>query len=112
MSVNGEQTLAEDIADLTGVTTSFMAYQASLHGKPGPTVNGFTADQQFFIAFGQNWSSKTRDAALRQQVLTDVHAPAKYRSYEVRNVDEWYEAFGVKSGEKLYLSPDQRVHVW
>jgi putative endopeptidase len=112
VSVNGEQTLAEDIADLAGATTSFMAYQASLHGKPGPTVNGFTADQQFFIAFGQNWANRSREAALRQQVLTDVHAPARYRSYEVRNVDDWYKAFDVKPDEKLYLVPDQRVHVW
>jgi len=112
VSVNGEQTLAEDIADLAGVTASFAAYHASVNGKPGPTVDGFSADQQFFVAFGQNWSSKTRDAALRQQVLTDVHAPAKYRADEVRNVDAWYESFVVKPGETLYLSPADRVHVW
>jgi len=112
LPVNGEQTLAEDIADLAGVTASFDGYHASLNGKPGPTQNGFTADQQFFIAFGQNWASKPREAALRQQVLTDVHAPSQYRSDTIRNLDAWYSAFDVKPGETLYLAPAERVHVW
>ena len=112
LAVNGEQTIAENIADLAGITASFDAYHASMNGKSGPEQNGFTADQQFFIAFGQNYANKVRDASLRQQVLTDVHSPAQYRALEVRNLDAWYSAFDVKPGQQLYLAPDQRVHVW
>jgi putative endopeptidase len=112
LAVNGEQTLGEDIADLAGLTASFDGYHASLNGKKAPDQDGFTPDQQFFIAFGQNWATKARPAALRQQVMTDVHAPAQYRADEVRNVDAWYGAFDVKPNEELYLPPAERVHVW
>lgn len=110
--VNGRQTLAEDIADVAGIAASFDGYHASLNGKAAPQQDGFTGDQQFFIAFGQNWARKTRPAALRQQVLTDEHAPGEYRAATVRNVDEWYKAFKVKQGEKLYLPESERVKIW
>src|SRR5208283_450636 len=90
ISVNGKQTIAENIADLAGLSAAYDGYHASLAGKAAPTQDGFTGDQQFFIAFGQNWTSKTREAALRQQVLTDPHAPAQYRADTVRNLDSWY----------------------
>src|SRR5271156_2481857 len=80
ISVNGKQTLAENIADLGGISAAYDGYHAALEGKPAPVQDGFTGDQQFFIAFGQNWGSKTREAALRQQVATDPHAPAQYRA--------------------------------
>jgi len=110
--VNGQQTLAEDIADVAGISAAYDGYHASLQGKPAPVQHGFSGDQQFFIAFGQNWASKTRPAALRQQVLTDPHAPGEYRAYTVRNINAWYPAFKVKAGEKLYLGPDARVRIW
>jgi putative endopeptidase len=112
VSVNGEQTLGEDIADLAGISAAYDGYHAALDGKPAPMQDGFTGDQQFFIAFGQNWGSKIREQALRQQVLTDPHAPAQYRAETVRNVDAWYKAFDVKPGETLYLPPDERVVIW
>jgi putative endopeptidase len=112
ISVNGKQTLAENIADNAGVAASYDAYHASLNGKPAPVQDGFSGDQQFFIAFGQNWGSKTREEALRQQVLTDGHAPAEYRADGVRNADAWYPAFNVQPGEKLYLAPPDRVQIW
>jgi len=112
LSVNGKQTLAEDIADVGGLGDAFDAYQASLAGKPAPVQDGFSGDQQFFIAFGQNWGSKSRDAALRDQVMTDPHAPAHYRAFTVRNIPAWYAAFDVQPGDKLYLAPDQRVRLW
>ena len=74
--------------------------------------DGFTGDQQFFIAFGQNWGAKTRDAALRQQVMTDPHSPGEYRADTVRNIDAWYLAFNVQPGERLYLAPAERVRIW
>ena len=112
VSVNGEQTLAENIADVAGISAAYDGYRASLAGKAAPEQDGFTGDQQFFIAFGQNWASKTREAALRQQVLTDGHAPARYRAATVRNIDAWYAAFRVEDGRKLYLAPGDRVRIW
>lgn len=110
LSLNGKQTLAENIADVAGISAAYDGYKAS--GQVAPTVEGFTSDQQFFIAFGQNWGEKVRDAALRQQVLTDPHSPGEYRSLTVRNIDAWYAAFDAKPGENLYLAPDQRVRIW
>jgi putative endopeptidase len=112
LHVNGPQTIDEDIADLGGVAAAFEAYHDALNGKTAPKIDGFTGDQQFYIAFGQNWGSKARSAALRRQVLTDPHAPAEFRADTVRNSDAWYTAFDVKLGEKLYLPSDQRVRIW
>ena len=112
LHVNGQQTLAENIADVAGISAAYDGYHASLKGKAAPVQHGFSGDQQFFIAFGQNWASKVRSAALRQQVLTDPHAPGEYRAATVRNIDAWYPAFSVKPGEKLYLDPDARVRIW
>ena len=112
LHVNGRQTIDEDIADLGGVAAAYEAYHDSLNGQAAPKIDGFAGDQQFFIAFGQNWASKVRQAALRRQVLTDPHAPAKFRAATVRNSDAWYEAFDVKPGQTLYLSPDKRIRIW
>ncbi|MFY9746611.1 MAG: M13 family metallopeptidase [Acidobacteriaceae bacterium] len=110
--VNGKQTIDENIADLGGIAAAYDGYRASQHGAEGPEQNGFTGDQQFFIAFGQNWGSRSREAALRRQILTDAHSPAQYRADTVRNSDAWYKAFDVKPGETLYLAPDDRIHIW
>jgi putative endopeptidase len=112
LHVNGEQTLAENIADVAGISAAYDGYHAALQGKEPPVQDGFNGDQQFFIAFGQNWASKTRDAALRQQIMTDPHAPGMYRSDTVRNIDAWYPSFDVRPGEKLYLDKDARVRIW
>jgi len=112
LHVNGKQTLGEDIADVSGLTAAYAAYHLSLDGKPAPAIDGLSGDQRFFIAFGQDWRSKIRDAALRQRIATDVHAPAQFRAQTVRNIDAWYAAFDVAQGEKLYLAPDQRVKIW
>jgi putative endopeptidase len=112
LSVNGKQTLAEDIADVAGLSAAYDGYHAALQGKSAPVEHGFTGDQQFFIAFGQNYASQERPAALRQQVLNDPHAPAEYRAETVRNADAWYAAFGVQPGQSLYLAPPDRVQIW
>jgi putative endopeptidase len=112
LHVNGPQTIDEDIADLGGVMAAHEAYHDSLNGIAAPKIDGFTGDQQFFIAFGQNWGSKMRPAALRRQVLTNPHAPAQFRAATVRNADAWYRVFDVKPGEALYLPPDKRVRIW
>jgi putative endopeptidase len=112
LHLNGKQTLAENIADVAGISAAYDGYHTALKGKPAPVQDGFSGDQQFFIAFGQDWASKVRPAALRQQVLTDPHSPGEYRADTVRNIDAWYPAFDVKPGEKLYLAPDARVRIW
>jgi endothelin-converting enzyme/putative endopeptidase len=112
LSVNGKQTLAENIADVAGISAAYDGYRAALAGKTAPMQEGFSGDQQFFIAFGQNWASKAREATLRRQVLTNEHSPAQFRADTVRNIDAWYSTFDVKPGEKLYLAPADRVRIW
>jgi len=112
LSVNGKQTIGENIADVAGLAAAYDGYRASLAGKTAPTQDGFSGDQLFFIAFGQSWGSKAREASLRQQVLTDEHSPDEYRADTVRNIDAWYAAFDVKPGEKLYLALPDRAQIW
>ena len=112
LAVKGQQTLGENIADVAGLSAAYDAYHQALAGKQAPMVEGFTGDQQFFISFAQFWRQKSREPSLRNQILTDGHAPDEYRASTVRNLDPWYRAFAVKSGETLYLAPDDRVRVW
>jgi putative endopeptidase len=114
LHVNGKLTLGENIGDLSGVEAAYAAYKkyTAKHGEP-PVIDGLTGDQRFFIAFAQAWQEKQREDAERQQVITNEHSPGKYRvNGVVRNVDAWYKAFNVQPGDKLYLPPEQRVHIW
>ena len=113
VKVNGDFTSGENIGDLGGLTVGLHAYKLSLKGKPAPTLDGFTPEQRVFLGWCQVWRSNIREAALRNQVTSDVHSPAEYRcNGAVRNVDEWYTAFDVKPGDKLYLKPEDRVRIW
>lgn len=112
LAINGKQTLGENIADVAGIAAAYDGYRASLSAKTAPVEGGFSGDQQFFLAFGQNWGEKVRDAAMRQQVMTDPHSPGEFRADTVRNIDAWYAVFDVKPGEKLYLAPGERVRIW
>ncbi|HWE06864.1 MAG TPA: M13 family metallopeptidase [Rhizomicrobium sp.] len=113
LHVNGAFTLGENIADLAGLTITYKAYHISLEGKPAPVLDGYTGDQRLFLSMGQIWRSKYREGALRAQILSNEHAPAHFRPVgATRNIDAWYDAFDVKPGDKYYLPPDQRVHLW
>lgn len=112
LALNGKQTLGENIADLGGIAAAYDAYKASLAGQTAPVVDGLSGEQQFFLAFAQSWAEKLRDAALREQVQVDEHAPAHYRALTVRNLDAWYTTFDVQAGDKLYLAPADRVRIW
>ncbi|HEX5960621.1 MAG TPA: M13 family metallopeptidase [Rhodanobacteraceae bacterium] len=112
LNISGEQTLGENIADVSGLTIAWVAYHKSLDGKPAPVIDGLSGDQRLFLSYAQTWRSKMRDAALRQRVKTDVHAPGQFRAETVRNLDAWYKAFDVQPGARLYLQPDQRVKIW
>jgi len=112
--IKGGLTLGENIGDLGGIEAAYAAFQRyqAQHGKAA-VIDGLSGDQRFFLAYAQAWQSKAREGALRQQLITDPHSPAKYRTNGVvRNVDAWYAAFDVKPGDALYLPPDQRVHIW
>ena len=110
--VNGELTLGENIADLAGTTVAYDAYKRSLNGKEAAVIDGLTGDQRFFLGWAQVWRNKYRDADLLQRLSTDPHTPGNFRPYVVRNLDAWYDAFGVKPNQKLYLAPEKRVKVW
>jgi putative endopeptidase len=111
--VNGKLTMGENIADLGGLTLALDAYHASLLGKPAPVIDGLTGDQRVFLGWAQAWRTKRTDAALHQLVVSDPHSPAQYRvNGPVRNIDAWYESFGVKPGDMLYLAPEERVRIW
>ena len=112
--IKGQLTLGENIGDLGGLEMAYSAYRryVALHGEP-PVIDGLTGDQRFFIAYGYSWQTKQREGATRQQLLTNEHSPAIFRvNGVVRNVDAWYKAFNVQPGDKLYLAPAQRVHIW
>jgi len=112
LAVNGQQTLSENIADLGGLLAAHDAYQQEVRARPESAVEGFTGEQRFFLSYAQNWREKLRDPALRQEVLTDGHAPDEYRASTVRNADGWYAAFDIQAGQPLYLAPADRVRVW
>jgi putative endopeptidase len=113
IKVNGRLTLGENIGDLGGLSVALDAYRATLGGKPAPVLAGLTGEQRFFLGWAQIYRALYRDESLRNQVLSDPHSPSMYRiNGVVRNIDAWYEAFGVKPGEALYLAPAERVHIW
>jgi len=107
LHLNGKLTLSENLADLAGLAAALDAYRASQGGKASVET-----DREFFTGYAASWRTKQRDAALRNQIKTDGHSPAKWRTYTVRNLDAWYPAYDVKQGQKLYLAPEQRVRVW
>jgi putative endopeptidase len=113
VNVKGGQTMGENIADLGGILLALDAYRASLRGKPAPIIEGITGEQRVFLGWAQMRRSKDRPDALKRQVVTDAHAPDRFRvDGPLRNVDAWYAAFGVKPGDKLYLKPEKRVRIW
>ena len=113
MKINGRQTMGENIGDLSGIAVAYRAYQISLNGKPAPVIGGFTGDQRFFLGYAQIWRFKSRDEALRNQLLTDAHSPGFYRAFvPLTNIDAFYKAFNLKPGDKLYRAPEDRVKIW
>jgi len=113
LHVIGQNTLGENIADNAGLAIALKAYHLSLNGKPAPVIDGYTGDQRLLLSFGQVWRTKMRDSAIRTQTLSNEHTVAEFRVIgPTRNMDAWYSAFDVKPGEKYYLAPADRVHLW
>ena len=112
-TVNGELTLGENIGDLTGLVIAHRAYQMALGGRPAPVMDGLTGDQRFFAGWTQAWRSKSRDEALRNQLMVDPHSPDFVRAVApLRHVSAFYTAFDVKPGDRMYLPPEARVKIW
>ena len=111
-NVKGEFTLGENIGDLAGVTAAYDAYRHTLNGQEAPVIDGFTGDQRFYLGWAQVWRRNYREANLRTRLVTDPHAPSTQRTWITRNFDSWYNAFNVQPGQKLYLTPEQRVRIW
>jgi putative endopeptidase len=111
--VNGELTLGENIGDNSGVAIAYKAYKLSLKGKKAPVIDGLTGDQRFYMGFGQVWRTKMREPQQIVQVKTDPHSPGQFRANgTMMNQPGFYQAFGVKPGDKMYLAPKDRVIIW
>ncbi|MFZ3141921.1 M13 family metallopeptidase [Polaromonas sp.] len=112
-NVNGALTLGENIGDNSGVAIAYKAYKLSLGGTQAPVIDGLSGDQRFDMGFGQVWRSKLREAQQIVQVKTDPHSPGQFRANgTMMNQPGFYEAFGVKEGDKMYLAPKDRVTIW
>src|SRR5215469_2649799 len=113
LKVNGANTIGENIGDLGGLNVAHEAYRISLKGQPAPVIDGLTGDQRFFLAYAQVWRQKYRDGALRELVMSDEHSPSQFRvNGPLPNIDDWYAAFNVQPGDKLFITPADRVRIW
>jgi putative endopeptidase len=113
LHLNGRLSLGENIGDCGGLQVALHAYRISLNGAEPPVLEGTTGLQRFFMGRAQHRKQIQREQALRNQVMTGPHSPARYRiNGPARNMDAWYEAFNVQPGDALYLPPDQRVTIW
>jgi putative endopeptidase len=111
--VNGELTLGENIADNSGLAIAYKAYKISLKGKKPPVIGGLTGDQRLYMGWAQVWRMKMREQQQIQQVKTDPHSPGQFRANgTLRNQPGFYDAFKVKEGDKMYLTPQERVIIW
>jgi putative endopeptidase len=111
--VNGAFTVGENIGDLGGLSIALLAYQLSLNGRPAPVIDGLTGVQRVFYGWAQVWRTKSRDAEAIRRLAVDPHSPPEFRCNGViRNVDAFYDAFGVAEDDALFLEPQRRVRIW
>ncbi|HEY0897375.1 MAG TPA: M13 family metallopeptidase [Sphingobacteriaceae bacterium] len=113
LKVNGKLTLGENLADIGGLAIAYEAFKNTEQGKGNTAIDGFSPDQRFFLSFAQVWRIKDRDERLRMRISLDPHAPEMYRvNGPLSNMPAFYEAFGVKPGDKMYREEGQRVKIW
>ncbi len=111
--IDGKLTLGENIGDLSGMEVALKAYKLSLAGQPAPEIDGFTGDQRFFLGWAQVWRRKYRDEELLKRLVTDPHSPSEFRTNgPASNIAGFYDAFGVKPGDRMYRPPTERVKIW
>jgi predicted metalloendopeptidase len=113
LCINGAYTLGENIADFGGITITYQAFAKTDQFKEGKSIDGFTPQQRYFIGFGRIWAGSYKPDAMRTQLMTNVHSPGKWRvNGTVVNVPQWYEAFGIKEGDKMYHPESERAMIW
>ncbi|SER15499.1 M13 family metallopeptidase [Microlunatus flavus] len=113
MHVNGSLTIGENIGDLGGLAIAFLAHRIATEGTPAQQIDGYTPEQRLFLSWATVWQTKARDALVRQRLATDPHSPPEFRCNQiVRNLDPFYDAFGVTKDDGLWLDPEQRVSIW
>lgn len=111
--VNGALTIGENIGDLGGASVALEAYQISLEGASPPVIDGLTGEQRFFIGYAQIWNGKLRSEEVKRRIATDPHSPEEFRCNQIlKNLPEFYDAFGVTEGDPLWLAEDERVRIW
>ena len=111
--VNGKLTLGENLADLGGLAVAYAAFKKTPQGQSDELIDGFTPDQRFFLSWAQVWRMNVRPETAAQLILTDPHSPGDARTIgPLVNMDEWYEAFDVEEGDKLFIPEKDRVRIW
>jgi len=111
--IDGQLTLGENIADVSGLAVAHQAYRLSLAGKDAPVIDGLAGDVRFFYGWAQAWRGKSREATLVQQLKSDPHSPEEFRTNgSVRNQTSFFDTFSVKPGDGLWLAPSERVKIW
>ncbi len=111
--VNGAFTLGENIGDLGGLGIAYKAYKLALNGAQSPVIDGLTGDQRLFLSYAHSWRNKNRPEEVRRRIAIDPHSPDEFRCNQiVRNVQEFYDAFGVSEEDELWLAPQERVRIW
>ena len=113
LPVNGQLTLGENIADIGGLAIAYEAFKLTDQGKSADTIQGLSPDQRFFLSFAQVWRIKNRDERLRMRIATDPHSPEMFRvNGPLSNMPEFYKAFDIKPGDKMYRPEEERVKIW
>jgi len=111
--VNGKLTLGENLADLGGLNIAYEAFTHTKQFKEGKKIDGFTPTQRFFLNWAQVWRNNTVAETAAQLILTDPHSPGEHRANgPIVNMDAWYNAFNVRPGDKMYVAPENRIHIW
>lgn len=111
--VNGHLTIGENLADLGGLAIAYEAFKKTKEGQSNEKIDGFTPDQRFFLSWAQVWRANTRPEELASRIMTDPHSPSLWRcNSPISNMPEWYAAFGVKPGDKMYRPENERAKVW
>ena len=113
LKANGRLTLGENLADHGGLQVAFAAYKNATKGQELPVIDGFTADQRFFLAYAGVWAGNITDEEIRNRTKSDPHSLGRWRvNGAVPHVDAWYEAFGVKEGDKMFIPKEERLPLW
>ena len=113
LNANGRLTLGENLADHGGLQVAYTAYKNATKRNPLPVVDGLTADQRFFVAYAGVWAGNITEAEIRNRTKSDPHSLGRWRvNGALPHIDAWYEAFGVKSGDKMYIEKENRLPLW